>query len=115
MIGTRMTAILAAMVVAIGAGYYFYRHGSGDPAIIRANIASAGKHACTTDARDDPRNVLVPDSKLTGFCDCVLDDVVAGMSDADAREASVNTLVMSSTMRTKLASANHRCRTKMLD
>lgn len=110
-----MTAIMAAMVVAIGAGYYFYRHGSGDPAIIRANIAGAGKRSCTTDARADPRNVLVTDAKLSAFCDCVLDDVVAGMSDADAREASINALVMSSAMRINLASANRSCRSKVLN
>lgn len=110
-----MTAIAAALVVAMGAGYYFYRQGSGDPAIIRANIARSEKRSCTADARTDPRNVLVTDAKLAAFCNCVMDDVVAGMSDADAREASVNTLVMSNTMRLKLASANRSCRTKMLD
>ena len=103
------------MVVALGAGYYFYRQGSGDPAIIRANIASAGKQACGADARADPRNVLVPDAKLTAFCDCVLDTAVAGLDDADAREASINALVMSSTMRAKLAAANRVCRAKLLD
>lgn len=115
MIGTRMTAIFAAVVLGLGAGYYFYRHGSGDPAIIRANIASAGKPACFADARADQRNVLVPDAKLTAFCNCVLDDAVAGMNDADAREASINALVMSSAMHSKLAAANRGCRTKVLN
>jgi hypothetical protein len=94
---------------------YFYQQASQDPVVIRNHMASAGKQACFSDARADSRNVLIADDKLRAFCSCTVDTAVGSMSDADAREAAVNTLVMSTAMRTKLADANRSCRGQLVN
>ena len=112
---TRLAAMVAIVVLAAGAAVYFYQQASQDPAVIRNHMATAGKGACFADARADSRNVLIPDDKLHAFCSCTVDTAVGSMSDADTREAAVNTLVMSTAMHRKLADANRSCRGQLVD
>ncbi len=112
---TRVAAMAAIVLLAAGAALYFYRQASQDPVVIRNHMATTGKRACFSDARADSRNLLIPDEKLHAFCSCTVDMAVGGMSDADTREAAVNTLVMSTAMHGKLADANRRCRGQLVN
>jgi hypothetical protein len=112
---TRLAALAAIVVLAGGAAVYFCQQASQDPVVIRNHMATSGKQACFSDARADQRNVLIPDDKLHAFCSCTVDTAVGSMSDADTREAAVNTLVMSTAMHTKLAAANRSCRGELVN
>jgi hypothetical protein len=112
---TRLTALAVIAALAVSAAIFFgFGLNNPNAATTRAGILGAGKKACFKDARADPRNVLLPDAKLTAFCGCVMDRSVGALTDEELR-TTIGGASVGERMPMKLQAANISCKGELLD